>query len=47
MEKLKPCPFCGGEVDWREYGSGNCHCMECEAVFSVMESDKSEREVGE
>lgn len=35
--ELKPCPFCGGEVqlfkdDWDKYGA---HCKECQATVGV------------
>ena len=39
------CPFCGGDVDWRNYIRGTCHCIECGAVFSVVEDSESKRPV--
>jgi hypothetical protein len=32
LSELKPCPFCGGEVDWCCCGPDGCHqitCKEC------------------
>lgn len=49
MDKLKPCPFCGGEAAIRSTISGNrgsvhCYCKKCSSStksFDDYESDGS------
>ena len=41
-EKLKPCPFCGGEAVVHKFGTGYiAECLEC-ATSTVCESTKAE-----
>lgn len=41
-EKLKPCPFCGGEAVVHKFGTGYiAECLEC-ATSMVCESTKAE-----
>ena len=42
-DEIQYCPFCGGLVDSANLMRGTCHCMDCEAVFSVTEDDSSKR----
>jgi Lar family restriction alleviation protein len=45
MEKLKPCPFCGGEaevIDGTGWVGQAVHCTECPAnVYGFEEEDQS------
>ncbi len=46
--KIKPCPFCGGEVDWWAYDRGSgagLFCHECEMDFGSSTNEKEERAV--
>ena len=46
MNKLKPCPFCGGEAEWDVAGDGSfsylvngyasIRCFDCEASTEVV-----------
>ena len=34
-EKLKPCPFCGGEACWSWYGGGRDRgCIKCNGCWA-------------
>ena len=35
MEKLKPCPFCGGKAIWEHYGRWFVECEKCGATISA------------
>ena len=46
MDKLKPCPFCGGEATKMTSSDGftSIGCLECNPVFGVMVQATTEAE---
>lgn len=43
VEKLKPCPFCGGEAyEYHDPNGTGIRCIDCQAGFDTMPSDESE-----
>lgn len=43
MEKLKPCPFCGGEAELYEnyYHGCNIYCLECGVEFECDSKEEA------
>lgn len=43
-DEVDYCPYCGGKV-YSYYSDGSCECSECNVVFFVIESEKSNRRI--